>query len=122
MLPQDGDYSIYVVEFKSLDTWSNAIEFLRRLPSHLVSPPIMTRQDRARFLKILDGFSANGKCWQETRIHGTYDMTGAGTAMMLCCRFFKDEEFRVVCVDISQKTDVMVSSVPISPLPIGAAG
>lgn len=112
MLPQDGEYHIWLVQFvtdEAQDKWSNAASFLEQLPSLLsaVTPP-MSSNDRAKSLRILNSFSASGPCWQETRVHGSYVSCDATIAMTLCSQFFPDEKFRVVCVDISQKTNVII--------------
>lgn len=99
MLRNNGDYKIYVIEFQyGKYLWGRIsfdVEWVK--PEHYQE-------------EVWDVFSAGGKCWQETGIHGTFDL---GMAIKLYCTLSehrKDYKFRVVLLTISQKTKVIRGS------------
>lgn len=88
MLRTDGDYTIYVIEHlrqnDSIERWVRSIE-----NEHY--------------------FGAAGDCWQETGIHGTFDLEEAKRAFLSIMnnRKLLDRKFRLVRVRIHQSTEVV---------------
>ncbi len=69
MLSNDGRYEIYVVEFKVKDRndW-------RRISYDVAWVPTEIYKKNA---KAWDAFGASSECWQQTGVHGTYDVEDA---------------------------------------------
>ena len=111
MLRTDGKFEIYTLEF--------ALKKPRPDSSydnnwHLISfdaawvPPELYKSKQ----EVWEEFSASGKCWQETGVHGTYDVE---TAIKLYCilnqhALEKEKyKFRVVKTTIWQDSEVLWS-------------
>lgn len=70
MLCNDGKYEIYIIEFrvKKPDSDSNSWHEIN-FDSTWVSQELYAAKK-----EVWHEFSASGKCWQETGVHGTYDV------------------------------------------------
>lgn len=73
MLRNDGKYEIYIIEFRvkkpdSDSTYSNSWHEIN-FDSTWVSQELYAAKK-----EVWHEFSASGKCWQETGVHGTYDV------------------------------------------------
>lgn len=101
MLRNDGKYEIFVIEFRSTGTCS-----WHRISFDVAWVPAEQYQVKK---DIWHEFSASGKCWQETGVHGTYD---AETALvlfnMLKQHSIKKDKysFRVAKITIQQDSEV----------------
>ena len=81
LLRKDGDYVIYIAERRLNNDWIGVAHDLYGCPV---------------------GFSASGNCWQETGVHGTYDLQAAKKGIRELASKNPDVGFRVVKVTISQ--------------------
>ena len=105
MLRNDGKYEIFVIEFASKeyhpDKW-HPINW----DCLWVKAEHMTPAKQKNF----EAFSASGQCWQETGVHGTYDIEDAlSVYLMLKMHSIKKDEyiFRVMKKSIWQESSVM---------------
>lgn len=53
------------------------------------------------------GFNASGDCWQTTGVHGTFDKDEAIDGAFWLTRKHLNTKFRVILVEISQKTTII---------------
>jgi hypothetical protein len=99
VLPRDGEWSIYRVEFLSKDDqrWRDANMFHQYVP----------REVRERE-PCFNEFSASGAAWQETRIQGSFDSEPAWALCRLLAQYSPDYRFRVVLHKVYQeRTELM---------------
>ena len=102
MLRNDGKYEIYIMEFslKNKRDW-HAISFdVAWVPTDI----------RLKKITAWEAFEASGKCWQETGVHGTYDVEDAMRLLVSLKKdaFKKDEyDFRVVKKTIWQESETV---------------
>ena len=53
-------------------------------------------------------FNASGDCWQQTGVHGAYDLEEAKEAFgKVVAQLDKNRKFRLVCVTIEQSKEVL---------------
>jgi hypothetical protein len=103
VLRRDGDFIIYIIQFKYKDsednTWHNAGDCGQFLPK-------MFRDERLELEKIvpLNSLTACGHCWQETGVSGTYNFDDALKVMSYISQKNPGRKFRVSEVRITQKT------------------
>lgn len=113
MLRNDGEYCIWIVQFKYQQhetarvEWSNASNFIERLSADIGK---MKRSDRTKYKQMIESFGACGKCWQQTGVHGCFSEQDAAAVMIMCARYFPQDEFRLACVDITQKTTTVLTA------------
>ena len=96
MLPNDGSFTIFCVEYqwKKKGKWSGAGDcdnFLADIPRKYRGNPY-------------GALTACGRCWQETCIHGTYNLPTANRMVRKLRKHTSEHKFRVVKVRISQET------------------
>ena len=68
MLSNDGKYTIYIIEFKGTGEKWCKLSF----DAAWFTPEIYESKR-----ELFNQFSASGKCWQETGVHGTYEVEDA---------------------------------------------
>lgn len=99
MLRTDGKFEIYVLEFRSKkerEVWHSISFDVAWVPSEFYKK------------EVWDEFSASGKCWQETGVHGTYDVEVAiKLYVTLIQHSIKDYIFRVVKKTIRQESEIL---------------
>lgn len=103
MLSNDGTYEIYLIQFRTKngsgiykDKWSGISFDCEWLEKGTIRN------------KAWDDFNASGACWQQTGVHGTYDIDKALSVYgQLITKAEKNiiYDFRVVKVKINQKTE-----------------
>ncbi len=111
MIRNDGNYIIYIIQFKySKDdtdkSWHNAGDCGRWIKK------CKTRKqwENITFKNPFRSFSASGKCWQLTSIHGTFKLDHASNILMKIAKWNPGREFRVAKIDISQTTTGIITS------------
>lgn len=85
MLKTEGKFKIYRIEHKWMgrDNWVTSIENEKY-------------------------FNASGICWQQTGVHGTYDIEEAKEVFGKCvAQLDKNRKFRLVCFTIEQSKEVL---------------
>lgn len=106
MIRHDGNYKIYIIQFKynnvkndKNEEWFNAGNCGQFLPR------VFLNEKENIYKKVpLDDLNACGQCWQETGIYGTYNYDVAETIMLYIAKLKKGTEFRVCEVNINQTT------------------
>lgn len=107
MLRNDGKFEIYVLEFRAKkpdpdSSYSNEW--------HRISFDVAWVPNECYKKEVWNEFSASGKCWQETGVHGTFDVeTAIKLYVALKQHAFKKDEyiFRVVKKTIWQDSEVL---------------
>jgi hypothetical protein len=102
MLRNDGEYTIYIIQFKSKDKfreWYNAGDCGQFLPKMFKD-----EHDKLRKKVPLNSLTACGDCWQQTGVSGTYNFDDAVKVMSYIAQITPGREFRVAEVKINQKT------------------
>jgi len=85
MIRTEGKFSIYRIEhqWKDKSKWASSIENEQY-------------------------FTASGDCWQQTGVHGTFDLEEAKKAFgEVVSKLDKNRKFRLVCVTIEQSKEVL---------------
>lgn len=86
MIPYDGTYTMYCLEhFYKEEEWMGVSFDVFGTPH--------------------EAFSAGGRCWQETRVHGAYDLEDAVEGLRTIERQHPECEFRLVKITLSRKTE-----------------
>lgn len=97
MLRNDGTYTIYKIQHQQSDkkwVFTNFDNIFEIKLSH-----------KETFSEPWRSFTACGKCWQETGEHGCYDSKTAILALVIITEHSPKRKFRLVKVDITQKTE-----------------
>ena len=104
MLKQDGKYQIYIIQhqYNKEGNWCNS-------DIDTFEPNSLKRWKDGKELEPWCHLSANGTCWQETGIHGTFDIDDARKMILLLKKHNEQHNFRVVRVDIWQDSFVVWS-------------
>lgn len=113
MLRTDGKFEIYLIQHQQSDgKWvgSNLDRFGTPYVHGLSIDP---RTPDARIFSryTYNGFSANGCCWQQTGVHGTFDKAAALEALQWMTEKHKGYRFRIVCRMFEQTTNVVAEMI-----------
>lgn len=103
MLRNDGKYEIYILEFSNDSKDFHQVSF----DGGFVYGKRWYADGSGKEHEPHQSFSASGKCWQETGIHGTYDVE---TAIKLYCILMQNNPkymFRVIKKTISQESEIL---------------
>ena len=101
MLRNDGDYTIYIIQYtkdKPGEEWNNSgdcTQFIKKVKTR-------EQQDKIAYSKPFESISACNECWQKTGIHGTFDLKMAMAVFQKIFRWFPKYRFRVAELKISQ--------------------
>lgn len=111
MIRNDGDYIIYVIQFKYVRDkdkgWHNA-----GACDHFMKKAIDRKEwEKIRFKTPFRNLGANGECWQKTGIEGTFELDDATYALMKIAKWNPGRHFRVAKIEISQKTTRVVTAI-----------
>lgn len=101
MLRNDGRYVFYILEFKTSDgVW-------RQLSFDASWFDLSVMRD-PKNKAMWDDFSSSGQCWQDTGVHGTYELE---FAIKLYCLLRENKQnyytFRVNKKTIDQASDIL---------------
>ena len=114
MLRKDGEYKIYIIKFaykKQIHKWIGAGDCGIWLVNGV--PPTSTFDEKHKFLDkyrpLIKPFSANGICWQQTGVHGSYIKEDALKIAVKLAEWNPTIIFRVYELNISQKADSIAS-------------
>ena len=83
MIRDDGDVKIYRLQVGTKDGWT---------------------YPNLDYFGYPNGFNADGKCWQQTGIHGTFNKNQANAAYRSFIRKYPHCKWRLVCVNIIEST------------------
>lgn len=100
MLRNDGKYEIFIIEFKGMgEKWCQL-----NFDAAWFNPEMHESQR-----DLLQDFSANGQCWQETGVNGTYDVEKAIKLYCLLRQHSTKKEYiyRVNKKTITQTSDIL---------------
>jgi len=104
MLRQDGEYIIFIIQHKYKDKkvegWSNSGDCGQFFPNG----PFTEKEWRTKH-KEIDYFNASGDCWQDTGVHGTYDLNEAFQLLVKVIQWAPEHRFRIARIEIKQKTE-----------------
>lgn len=102
MLRNDGKYTIYTIQHqdKKGEWHSSNIDSFEPKEGRWSS-------DGSKELPPWRHFGANGECWQQTGVHGTFEVDDARQLLCLLRKHNKNQQFRVVAVDIWQDSRVV---------------
>lgn len=84
MIRTEGKFSIYRIEHQ----WENKSEWTSSIENEQY-------------------FRSSGECWQQTGVHGTYDLEEAKQVFGKVAQSDKRRKFRLVCVTIEQSKEVL---------------
>lgn len=106
MIRVDGNFTIYKIQHWSAGKWvSSSLD-------HFGTPHILCASK---------GFSACGDCWQQTGVHGTFDLHAASEGLAWMTQEWPDHWFRIAKVTISQLTEGWMYGPPVKDASVGAA-
>lgn len=104
MLRNDGKFEIYVLEFAPKKSNNKSW--------HQISFDVVWVPAEKFKGEVWEEFSANGKCWQETGLRGTYDVEIAIKLYVMLTQHGLEKnkyKFRVVKKTICQESEVLWS-------------
>ena len=107
MLRTDGKYNIYIIKHLYKDDpkngWSYSGDCYQWTPKK-----ITFSVKYAEFQDMFRPFSASGKCWQKTGIHGSYNKKDAIKILNVITKWQPNHRFKVCRLVIEQFTEDVV--------------
>lgn len=93
MVRNDGKYTIYILQHLTRDgkEWNNSGDGSQFVKGNFRKQPLYD-------------FCACGECWQQTGVHGTYDLEIAHRLLLLAGTQHPTRSFRICEVQICQTT------------------
>jgi len=102
----DGKFRIYIIKHLYKDKgkcWANSGQCTQWIPKYL---PLGVISDRNK--KIFRPFSASGKCWQKTGIHGSFIKRDAIRILDKISEWHPEHRFKVCKLLLNQVTEDVV--------------
>jgi hypothetical protein len=101
MLPNNGTYEVFVIQC----AYNRGIDWYVGLLDHCESKvPVQYRWTKDyKQLEPFQTFSSSGKCWQETRIHGSFSLDKAEQLISWLRKYNPEHKFRIAKYRISQE-------------------
>jgi hypothetical protein len=101
MLRNDGSFEIYILEHKTKDgkEWHGSGD-----GAYFCKGKCTFTDEPCR------SFTAGGRCWQVTGVHGTFEKKIALKMLMLVACESPKRKFRIKRVTIHQKSDIVVQT------------
>lgn len=103
-LRNDGDYEIFVIEHKYADESENDEWHGSGDCGGFFPKGPFNKREWLKTRRPFEPLYASGRCWQETGVHGTYDLEKAMKALVAVSNNNPGRKFRVSKVIISQRT------------------
>ena len=104
-LRKDGKYKIYIIKHLWKDDptkdWSNSGSCTQWIPKEIVR----THHDELVYRGIFRSFTANGRCWQITGVHGSFIEEDAINILNVISKWNSDHRFKVCRLLIDQVTE-----------------
>ena len=100
MVRNDGDYTIFILQFWADMHGRGADWHYTGDGGHYL--PSIDYRNKTPEPRI--SFTACGDCWQQTGIHGTYDYDIAHDFLKLVAKTAPDRKFRIARLEIFQRT------------------
>lgn len=102
MLRRDGTYKIYIIQgyFKNNGWLYCGIPNLFYMPKEIRWVSIREGIEAEPF----QSFTASGKCWQKTGIHGTFSKRKGKKLLSLLHKYIPDAKYRLARLNIKQTT------------------
>jgi hypothetical protein len=112
MISRDGKYKIYCIQHapkKTGDWVFTDDKIVAEIPIEIRYGGEGNAQ-RGKLIEPIHSYSSSGHCWQETGVHGVYDEELAIQLLMLLARHVPEHAYRVVQIEIEQKTTEIASA------------
>lgn len=114
MIRTDGKFTFYIIEFqhKGKGEWhfsGDCAQWAKDIPQGEYWLPRKKGQQYPDLNPCFQGFSASGRCWQETGVHGTYDERRAIEACQIVAKYNPEHNFRVSKITIQQQGEVIAN-------------
>jgi hypothetical protein len=107
MLRNDGKYEICTIEAKPVDDKYNSGWFGISFDGSFKWGKRWYPDYSGKEYEPYESFSASGKCWQETGIHGTYDVEKAIKLYLILIELNPEYMFRVNKKTILQESEIL---------------
>ncbi len=112
MLRNDGEYRFYIIKhkYKKKGEWADSGEcrqWLFRKKMNINERRDLVKKHDKNFIP----FSASGRCWQETGVHGAYHKMDALKILNIITDLNPEHTFAIFVVNIKQTTDFITQMV-----------